>query len=183
MKKEISSRLCHGELQAFAAIEAERLGGLRFTAGEGLLRDAVHGVGRIRDRSAKAKQHNADEEAIPRKQRHSGDKILDELLRSLAGTWFLFSKLPTTSVSSGTQSSPAGVAGGQFVAFVEACLNLCEAITCPHETQFANGYEGCLAIAVTNQVAKETNRPYPAFFTLFHMPHRAAMAARFSVRH
>ena len=59
-------------------------------SGKGLLRDAVHGVGRIRDRSAKAKQHNADEEAIPRKQRHSGDKILDELLRSLAGTWFLF---------------------------------------------------------------------------------------------
>jgi hypothetical protein len=123
VKKEIPSELRYGELQAFAEIEAQQLGGLPLYRGEGLLRDAVHGVCRIRDWSAKAKQHNAGEEATPREQRHSGDKILGDLIRSLAGIWFsVFNKLPTTSVSSGTQSSPAGVVGGQFVAFIEACL-------------------------------------------------------------
>jgi hypothetical protein len=123
VKKEIPSELCYGELQAFAELEAQQLGGSPLYSGEGLLRDAVHGVCRIRDWSAKAKQHNAGEEATPREQRHSGDKILDDLLRSLGGIWFdVFNKLPTTSVSSGTQSSPAGVVGGQFVAFIEACL-------------------------------------------------------------
>lgn len=123
VKKEIPSELRHGELQAFAEIEAQKIGGFLPCNGEGLLQEAVHGICRIRDWSAGAKQYNAGQENIPREQRHLGDKILDDLTRSLAGIWLrVFDKLPTTSVSSGTQSNPAGVAGGPFVAFIEACL-------------------------------------------------------------
>ena len=112
--------LRYGALQAQAALEAERLGGLPKWSGAGLLSDSVRGVYRLRRWARNAKARSRTARQTSRAKRHVGDEALNALFGDLAGIWIdVFERPIATSVG---ESANARKAGGPMVRFFSACL-------------------------------------------------------------
>ncbi len=119
---DIPSSIRRGGLLPLALREAEKLGGFPTYSSEGLLRDAITGVERLRRwaQGAKARQKYLANRSS--EKRHSGDVALNQWIGELAGIWIeIFEKELTRST--GTPGSKnAGRTIGPLVHFIEACL-------------------------------------------------------------
>jgi hypothetical protein len=105
-------------LQPGAAIQADRLGWRPRYSGEGLLRNTVHGIYRLRDWAMAAGELHQRDDAAERTPRHEGDPALDALFRQLAEVYrTVFEGEPGASTSPRT-----GETTGPWVRFVKACL-------------------------------------------------------------
>lgn len=116
---EMPPALRDGGLRAFAGKEAERLGGLPLHSGEGLLRDAVLGVHRLR-RWAEAGERLKRRHPLTPRGRPT-DAALNSLFTGLLGIWVeVFGGLHT--VTNPTTGDSAGRPEGPFIDFMTACM-------------------------------------------------------------
>lgn len=109
-------------LQAFAGLEAERLGGFPEWSGAGLLLEGVQGVYRLRDWGSEANKKNPTQPPTPRAERNVADAALNQLLASLTKIWVeIFENRIGTSVTAPRQARKSQ-AGGPMIRYLRTCL-------------------------------------------------------------